>query len=194
MKIFEVICAKIAEYIEKKVDINTRFFSVFLKFIFAILLLCIISSICFFCTILSINVYKSIRHDTAEKEVARKMNVSIVNCSKGLKHGTPNFMSWSRIEKVHYGYQLSFKEVLGDINGNGVVTDILRMGLNPTIYNTPHNLDNNTITLFEILPELTPIGIIVESNEKLKILIKKNYFLAAFAFNHSLYSLRRRST
>lgn len=172
IKIFEICIVAIFKKIFDKFEFSSKFSRFLIKIISWIFSVCVISSIATIFLLLAFNTYKGISYNSAETEVARKMKSMIKECfneySPNVKESTPNFMSWSRIQKQNGLYFLGFKEVYGDIEGNGVVTDILRMRLNPSIYNTVHPLDNITVKLFELLPEFTPIGILTNNIENIK--------------------------
>ncbi len=156
----------------ENIKFNKKFNRFFIKTIALILSICIVSLLSVVVLIYMVNTYKSISYDSSEYEVARRMKNMIEQCfdadNPKINESTPNFMSWSRIQSENGVYRIAFKEVLGDIDGNGIVTDILRVRLNPSIYNIARTMDEATVMLFQLLPEFTPIGFLMSDVESIK--------------------------
>lgn len=167
-KIIEICFLAVFKKIFEKIEWSPKFARVLIKIIAFILSVCIVSFVVIVFIMFFVNTYQSIPYITAETEVARKMDNMILQCASGIEESTPNFMSWSRIEREDDVYKLAFKEVRGDINGDGVVTDILRMRLNASVYNQIQTLDSATVNLFKSLPEFTPIGFLTGDVESIK--------------------------
>lgn len=169
LKIFETLILAVF----KKFFENIKFNAKVLRYIaksFAFVLTIFVCAIFTFLMMIGVSSsVKSIAYNSAENEVSRKMRNTIEQCFDqqefNSKQTTPNFMTWTRIEKNKKEYSLQFLEVLGDIQGNGVITDILRTRLNPSLYNIEHPLDNATVKLFDVLPEFTPIGFLTNDIE-----------------------------
>lgn len=181
IKIFEICIVTIIKKIFDKFEFSSKFTRYLIKIIAWILSVCLTAFIAVIFLLLTFNAYKSISVNSAEKEIARKMENAIIQCfsqeDANVKHSTPNFMTWSRIQQENGFYKLDFIEVLGDIDGSGVVTDILRKRLNPPMYNTKQDLDDETMKLFRSLPEFTPFGLLtsdvdgIRKNGKMNIII-----------------------
>ena len=167
-KIIEICFLALFKKIFEKFEWSSKVARVLIKIIAFILSVCIVSFIVIVFIMFFINSYKSISYITAETEVARKMDNMISQCSIVKQESTPNFMSWSRIQRENGVYKLAFKEVRGDINGDGIITDILRMRLNASVYNQIQTLDIETVNLFTSLPEFTPIGFLTGDVESIK--------------------------
>ena len=175
LKIIEICFLAVFKKLFEKFELSSKVTRILIKNIISIISVAIISSIVFYTC--SINSYQSIPYITAETEIARRMNNMISQCSIGMEALTPNFMTWSRIQKENGVYKLAFKEVRGDINGDGMVTDILRERLNPSVYNQIQQMDDATVKLFKILPEFTPIGFLTGDVESIKKKGKMNIII-----------------
>lgn len=169
LKIIEICFLAVFKKLFEKFELSSKVTRILIKQITQILFICIISTLVFL--YFSRSSYQSIPYITAETEIARRMNNMISQCS------TPNFMTWSRIQKENGVYKLAFKEVRGDINGDGMVTDILRERLNPSVYNQIQQMDDATVKLFKILPEFTPIGFLTGDVESIKKKGKMNIII-----------------
>jgi hypothetical protein len=176
LKIIEICFLAVFKKLFEKFELSSKVTRILIKIIKVILLLCsiLVGSILVF---FYMNNYQSIPYITAETEIARRMDNMISQCSIGMEALTPNFMTWSRIQKENGVYKLAFKEVRGDINGDGMVTDILRMRLNASVYNQIQQIDDATVKLFKTLPEFTPIGFLTGDVESIKKKGKMNIII-----------------
>lgn len=175
LKIIEICFLALFKKIFEKFEWSSKITRILIKKIGFIISVSIISFLIF--VFFSINTYQGISYITAETEIARRMNNMISQCSIGMEALTPNFMTWSRIQKENGVYKLAFKEVRGDINGDGMVTDILRERLNPSVYNQIQQIDDATVKLFKTLPEFTPIGFLTGDVESIKKKGKMNIII-----------------
>lgn len=174
-KIIEICFLAIFKKLFEKFEWSSKITRILIK---KITFVCIVSFISFAVfRFSSINSYQSIPYITAETEIARRMDNMISQCYIVKQESTPNFMSWSRIQRENGVYKLAFKEVRGDINGDGIITDILRMRLNASVYNQMQIIDNATVDLFKILPEFTPIGFLTGDVESIKKKGKMNIII-----------------
>lgn len=170
LKIFETLILAVFKKFFENIKFNAKVFRYIAKIIAFTLIIFTCSTLAFFMSIAVSNSVKSIAYHSAENEVSRKMKNMIIECfdknNPNSGDTTPNFITWSRIDKSNKKqYNLQFLEVLGDIQGNGIVTDILRDRLNPSVYNVQHPLDEPTVKLFDVLPEFTPIGFLTNDIE-----------------------------
>lgn len=169
LKIFETLIVAVFKKFFENIKFNAKVLRYIAK-LFAFVLTIFVCAI--FTSLMMIGISKSVKsiaYNSSENEVSRKMHNTIQQCygQQGFnsKQTTPNFMTWTRIEKNKEEYSLQFLEVLGDIKGDGVIIDILRTRLNPSLYNVEHPLDDATVKLFDVLPELTPIGFLTNDIE-----------------------------
>jgi hypothetical protein len=170
IKIFEICIVAIFKKIFDKFEFSSKFTRYLIKIIAWVASVCVTALVVIVIVFLTLNTYKGIAYNSAENEVARKMKNMIIGCfdkyNPNPRDSSPNFMTWTRIEDNHNkGYNLQFLEVLGDIRGDGNITDILRDRLNYSVYNVQHPLDEPTVKLFDSLPELTPIGFLTNHIE-----------------------------
>ena len=169
LKIFETLIVAVFKKFFENINFNAKVLKYIAKITAFILTIFVCSILTIFIIITISSSVKSIAYNSAENEVSRKMRNTIEQCfeqqESNSKQTTPNFMTWTRIEKNKKEYSLQFLEVLGDIEGRGVITDILRTRLNPSVYNIEHPLDEQTVKLFDVLPEFTPIGFLTNDIE-----------------------------
>lgn len=169
LKIFETLILAVFKKFFENIKFNAKVLRYIAKSFVFVLTIFVCAIFTFLMMIGVSSSVKSIAYNSAENEVSRKMRNTIEQCFDqqefNSKQTTPNFMTWTRIEKNKKEYSLQFLEVLGDIQGNGVITDILRTRLNPSLYNIEHPLDNATVKLFDVLPEFTPIGFLTNDIE-----------------------------
>jgi len=137
IKIFEICIVAIIKKIFDKFEFSSKFVRYLIKIIAWVASVCVTAFAVIVFLLLTLNTYKGIAYNSAENEVSRKMKNMIIECfdkdNPNPRDSTPNFMTWTRIED-NKGYNLQFLEVLGDIQGHGIVTDILRDRLNPAVY------------------------------------------------------------
>ena len=169
LKIFETLIVAVFKKFFENIKFNAKVLKYIAKITAYILTIFVCAIFTFLIMISVSSSVKSIDYNSAENEVSRKMRNTIQQCFDqqefNSKQTTPNFMTWTRIEKNNKQYSLQFLEVLGDIEGNGIITDILRTRLNPSVYNIEHPLDERTVKLFDVLPEFTPIGFLTNDIE-----------------------------
>ena len=170
IKIFEICIVAIIKKVFDKFEFSSKFTRYLIKIIAWVASVCVTALVVIVIVFLTLNTYKGIAYNSAENEVARKMKNMIIGCfdkyNPNPRDSTPNFMTWTRIEdNRNKAYNLQFLEVLGDIKGDGNITDILRDRLNPSVYNVQHPLDEPTVKLFDALPEFTPIGFLTNNIE-----------------------------